>query len=92
MPVVAQHQFGDAALRVALEGEAGGRGAVDVKEHAWGLGGKFGDLALQVLLVELVGLTEDGDDGVAVLVEILAGERVEDRRGQLDGGRVEGDY
>jgi len=57
--------------------------------HAQGAGRQFGDFALPVLFVELIALAEDRDHDVAIRVAILSGKAVEQRRGQLDGGRVE---
>src|SRR6202041_162134 len=49
------------------------------------------NLSLLVFLIELVSLAKDGDDGVAVFVVVLAGERVEHGRSQLEDGGMEGE-
>ena len=43
---------------------------------------------MQVLLVELFALAEDRDHDMPFWIAILPGQAVEQRRGQLDGGRM----
>src|ERR1039458_1083640 len=87
--VVAEYEGGDAALEIVLEGQAGNAGAVGIKERGRRLRGQLVDLAHAVFHVELVALAKDRDLGMTAGVAVLPGQAVEQRRSQLDGGRVE---
>ena len=77
-------------LGIALEGKPGEAGAVGIKEAPRRLGCQLGNLAVRVLLIELLALAEDGDYDMPSGVAILAGQAVEQRRGSLMAGGCSG--
>ena len=87
MAVVAQRECRDTPLRITIEEEACRGGAVGIEEGGRGFRAQLGDLALQIFLKELFALAIDGEDEVAVFVEILAGQGVENGRRERGDGR-----
>ena len=76
-------------MRVALNQDACDAGTVGIKERVGRLSGKLENLAVLISLIKLIALVEKGEDGVAVRFDVLAGQGVELRRGELNRWWVE---
>src|SRR5579863_5736432 len=90
VPVIMEDEGGDMALGIAVDKKPAERASVGIKQGRLRLRAEFGDRTMQVLLIELVALPEDGNGKLAVRVVVLARESVHLSLSELDGHWMQG--